>query len=390
MKSLLRKNVTRASILLSLTLFTTPIFGALSVSMTPSSDQVVAKDENVSFSCSPSGGCSPYTYSWSFQNGSPASSSSQNPNTVTFGSSAEGKENIATVTVTDSAGATASANIKVRVPKVEVVSADVEQNEIKIKCTPQNLSGTLTIYLKGDVEKQVHTESVSGSTTAATYTFHIESLTTAEKNKTFNKVKGKWTPSSKEATGEKDTSRNFKYLGVWQITNYYTPVEGQFSGSTLSKGTGQLIGTTWINLSDVAHPVAFMNAVDPANEGLGLIGSTVVRFHPTYGNTSATPWTDLQNGNPHYLANPDPDQQTAHCAPFNLIGTSDTIAASSLQLSCGSEVLIQDVTGKKIKRDTGGGLGSEQIDVYIGEGGTSLKQQADDWGNRNKWVIKLL
>lgn len=365
----------------------------LDVTISPATDSVVTVDGSVSFSCSPSGGCPPYTtYSWSFDNasGNPPTDQ-QNPGDVAFGSSAEGKKNKVKVTVTDSKPTSKSAETYVLVPKVEIISADVESDEIKYKATPAELTGKLKLIVKGDVDVVIFDENVSGSSSEQIQTFNIANkFTASHENKNFNQIKAEWTPKTGVTAEDiKSLGRDFRYLGVWSITNYFTPQEGGYGGATLSNGTGTLSGTTWSNLSNVSHPIAFMNAVDPANEGLGVIGTTVVRFHSTFGNTSATPWTALNGGANMYLANPDPDQQTASCPPFNLIGTTDTIAASSSQLSCNDEVIIQDV-GKKVRRDTGGGLGSTQIDVYIGEGGATLNQQANTWGNQSKWVIKLL
>ncbi len=278
---------------------------------------------------------------------------------------------------------------RVIVPKVEIIDTNVEDDKITFKCTPSGLSGTLKLELDGDQKVEIYNASVTGSDTEKTESFHIEDkLTDAVKDKTFKKINAVWSPSNKQAKHTKNLNKNFVYLGKWTISNYFTPQESGYSGSVLSKGTGALNGTVWSGVTNVAHPIAFMNAVDPANEGLGLIGTTVVRFHSTYGNTTATPWTLLNGGAPTYLANPNPSQQTASCSPHNLIGNTDGYAAISPKLGCGDEVIIQDV-GKKKKIDIGGGLGSTQIDVYIGEGGTTLNQQANTWGKKTKWVIKL-
>ena len=64
------------------------------------------------------------------------------------------------------------------------------------------------------------------------------------------------------------------------------------------------------------------------------------------------------------------------------------MACAASGIACGDKVLIQDV-GTRKKYDTGGGLSSTQIDVYISEGGSSVKQQADTWGKPKKWTLKL-
>lgn len=94
--------------------------GALSVTITPSDAQVIAVDGQVNLGCSPSGGCEPYSFSWSIPgaSGSPPTTS-QNPGSVAFGSAAEGKVNTVSVTVTDANNDTAVASVQVGVPKFD-------------------------------------------------------------------------------------------------------------------------------------------------------------------------------------------------------------------------------------------------------------------------------
>lgn len=92
----------------------------LSVTISPAATQHMKVDENVDFSCTPSGGCPPYTYAWTFTNGSPGSSQTQNPGAVTFGNAAFGKESEVKVIVTDALSASVEATVKIILPKVTV------------------------------------------------------------------------------------------------------------------------------------------------------------------------------------------------------------------------------------------------------------------------------
>jgi len=91
----------------------------LAVDITPSEDKIVAKNTSVSFSATPKGGKAPYTYEWTFDNGTPASASSQSAE-VTFGDAAEGGSNCCTVTVRDARGKTASASVTITIPSVSL------------------------------------------------------------------------------------------------------------------------------------------------------------------------------------------------------------------------------------------------------------------------------
>jgi len=204
-------------------------------------------------------------------------------------------------------------------------------------------------------------------------------------------VEAEWTVLGNAITGAKFFDPPFEFLGVWKITNYFTPILEEFaSQKMLARGTGELRGERWVNLRDVNYPANFLNAVDQDNEGLGLINGHEVKFHGTRRQRGATPWIGNKDGKPYYLCDPDTDQNTASCPPYQLIGTTDTIATRSRKLRCGAKVMIQDVPGIKVRRDTGGGLLDGQVDVYIGEGGDAVFAKAKRWGEQYKWVINLL
>jgi 3D (Asp-Asp-Asp) domain-containing protein len=365
---------------------------------TPSSDQIVAKDSSISFSGSATGGCPPYTYSWNFGSADPSSSTSSSAS-ATFGDDCAGEVTTVTFTVTDASGNTDSDNVDVTVPNVEITSVDVESDDISYKCTPSGISGTLKFELltADNTSIVVHNASEAGTDNQEMHmSFAIgSSFGSSQENKHYGKYKATWSPSSVDVYDDGPLDPGFTYLGKWTISKYFTPDESaSWSGGSLSKGTGTYnssnpTNTRWSNLSNVSHPTAFLNSVDPANEGLGLIGGSVVRFHSTYGNTQAMPWTDLNNGTSMYLASPDSDQGTASCSGCSMIGSGgDSMACAASSIACGDKVLIQDV-GTRKKYDTGGGLSSTQIDVYISEGGSSVKQQADTWGKPKKWTLKL-
>jgi len=108
-----------------------PLMGqGVSVTMDPSTDQIIAPGGTVAFKCTANGGCKPYTYSWSFGGTSQGTSSQQNPGTVTFDQGA-GNENKVTVTVTDSSipPSTGTATINVDVPIIVGVGIDFSGQE---------------------------------------------------------------------------------------------------------------------------------------------------------------------------------------------------------------------------------------------------------------------
>jgi len=116
----MNKTVINFAILSALTI-NGVIAGGVSVSISPDTDKAVKVDGSVNFSCSASGGCPPYEYSWSFENASGNPPTDQkNPGSVAFGSGAEGKSNTVSVTVTDDEGGSDTASVSIIVPKIKV------------------------------------------------------------------------------------------------------------------------------------------------------------------------------------------------------------------------------------------------------------------------------
>lgn len=276
-------------------------------------------------------------------------------------------------------------------PAVKITDADVEHDRIVVDCKPAGASGILKITLIGleGASEQIYYDTNAGTT--LTETFHLDRFTNVQSEKTFTHVEAEWSVGGMSLRSTASLKRPFEFLGIWKITNYFTPVLRDFAANNmLPRGTGTFHEGHWANLRDVNYPANFLNAVDLGTEGLGQINGHVVRFHGAGRNQRATAWIGNRDGRRYYLADPDPDQQTASCPPHNLLGTTDTIASRSRKLRCDAEVMIQGIQGVKVKRDTGGGLLDRQIDIYIGEGGDALYNQANTWGEKMKWVINLL
>jgi len=276
-------------------------------------------------------------------------------------------------------------------PAVNVLEADISINRITVGCKPSGPAGVLKISLKGleGASEQIYLDNNSGA--EVTVDFGLDRFTNAQAEKTFTHVEAEWQVAGNTVTGAKYLDPPFEFLGVWKITNYFTPVLERFAATGMRPiGTGIKQGRVWRNLHDVNYPVSFLNSVDQGTEGLGLIGGHVVRFRKKGAATGATPWTGNVDGIAYFLADPDSDQETASCPPNNLLGTTDTVAARTRKLRCGAKVMIQGLNGIRIKRDTGGGLLDGQVDVYIGEGGDALSAQAKAWGEKERWVINLL
>jgi hypothetical protein len=181
--------------------------GALSVTISPSDSQVIAVDGQVNLGCSPTGGCEPYSFSWSIPgaSGSPPTTD-EDPGNVAFGSSAEGNVNTVTVTVTDANGNTEEASVEVGVPKFD---------------TPDDIwffedgEGNSTYPVERDYV-------VNGVPSGKTVTWKIVGQSNAVK---FNN-------NQQQIVGT-DTTRSVKSIG-WSSTENNLTLDLLYSGATVA------------------------------------------------------------------------------------------------------------------------------------------------------------
>jgi hypothetical protein len=289
-------------------------------------------------------------------------------------------------------------------PAVSVLTADVKNNNIVVQLSPDGANGILTLTLKGlnGAEKEIYSEQASGGTVQET--FHFDEFTPADGEMTLTQLEATWDVGAPVAAEGRRTNMAKKSRGVkakgpvkprvesdfYNITKYFTPrLEAYPQDDLVTVGTGVYADKSreWTGLHDEQYPSEFLNSLRDVNEGLGLIGNTVVRLHYTHGQKGGTPYRKKL-----YLSNPDPDQQTGSCKPdHNIIGTADTIASRDKNLLCGARIMIDGIDGIMTKRDKGKLPRHEkQIDVYIGEGGPEKKSACDVWGEPLKHVVQLL
>ena len=136
----------------------------LDVSISPSSDQIIAINGYVNFSCTGKGGCPPYTYAWSFSGGTATDSqyTQQNPGSVSFGEDADGTSNYVSVTITDAQGNTDFDDMTVWVPEIQ--SDDDDTIWWFNGQQPPNYSETTTLNVNGIPDGTPFTLTVSAGT----------------------------------------------------------------------------------------------------------------------------------------------------------------------------------------------------------------------------------
>ena len=109
--------------------------------------------------------------------------------------------------------------------KVEIISADVTKNQIKVKLSPSGLSGEFTLKLTGP---DTHTLLNAITRVSGTHTESFNNSTLP--NGEYKKVQASWTAN--DATVSAVRNYHIKVLGTYSHTQYNSPIEAQCSGSS--------------------------------------------------------------------------------------------------------------------------------------------------------------
>jgi hypothetical protein len=183
-------------------------------------------------------------------------------------------------------------------------------------------------------------------------------------------------------------------LAKRKISNYFSPEwSGTWSGTVRSKGTYRA-GEWPASLTNIDVAGKLLDALDPANEGLAMDGTTVIRDryrpaqdgHPqvTALNGAATIQNeaDTQGYTAGYICKPDVDQDNASSPRVTLLRAPSVAVkyrsgggTDADRLTYDDMVYIPDIPDVHLRTvdDTGGLHGNrDQIDVWRGQGDETL------------------
>ena len=195
---------------------------------------------------------SPSPFSW---DGFTLSASDAGRATLSFSSTATQYDIVSGACVTsaliiaDDTGATA--------PKVEITSADVTNNEIKIKLSPENLSGSLTLKLMNP-DTHVLLDAVTRASGTHTESFNNSTLPNGE----YMVVQASWVAN--DATVSAVRNYHIEVLGTYSHTRYNSPIEAssactgsstrqfQYNDGGACEAVGECSDLTWT--LDTAKP----------------------------------------------------------------------------------------------------------------------------------------
>ena len=256
-----------------------------------------------------------------------------------------------TDTVADSAPSTST--------KVEIISADVTQNQIKVKLSPSGLSGEFTLKLM-DPDPHTLLNAVTRVSGTHTESFNNSSLPTGE----YKKVQASWKPNGSIVSA----TRNYriKVLGTYLHTRYNSPIEAQCVDSSTRQfqynddgdcGGIQCSQVDWT--LDTAKPLWVRE--------VGQNGSGV---HSTAGLLSRE-WTCTEPSPQTGVRMRKVSQPCGSCSRRTLVAHKTVaINVRNMHLSCGDKVWVHGLNnGAKgvVTVVDSGGLSSTQLDHYYGQ-----------------------
>ena len=180
------------------------------------------------------------------------------------------------------------------------------------------------------------------------------------------------------------------------LSNYFSPTwSGSWHGMHFTKGVYPypLFPS---GLYNVDRQTEFLNSLDPMNEGLAMDDTTVIRLHQRPVQSGFPPVEFLPRGSGRYGYIEFPDRIQSNTASGSTVqflrSTSVAVRpnADRLNYRTADQVYVPGF-GVRTVDDAGGLHGNtHQIDIWIGQGDSRLKAQADDFGIRTRTCLKLL
>jgi hypothetical protein len=138
----------------------------------------------------------------------------------------------------------------------------------------------------------------------------------------------------------------------------------------------------------------FLDALDPNNEGLAMDGNTVIRAQVQPAQRGFPQYIFLNGTDRGYIEFPDRDQRnTASDSTVQFLRSTSVAVrpdADRLSYRTADEVYVPGFGIRTV--DDAGELHSNiyQIDLWIGQGDSMLKAQADEFGIRTRTCLKIL
>ena len=243
--------------------------------------------------------------------------------------------------------------------KVEIISADVTKNQIKVKLSPSGLSGEFTLKLM-DPDPHTLLNAVTRSSGTHTESFNNASLPTGE----YKKVQATWKPNGSVVSAVRNY--RFKVLGTFQHTKYNTPVEALCTDNV----TKPFTYNDNDNCGAIDCPTVTWTSENGKSKWLKEYAENGSGKHSRAGILSKE-WicsAPAAHTGPEMREVPAP---CPRCTDLSLtVNTSVAVSQENLggELPCGTRLYVVGL-GTVTVKDIGSGVGDTQLDHYIGTTG---------------------
>jgi hypothetical protein len=211
----------------------------------------------------------------------------------------------------------------------------------------------------------------------------------------FDRAAARWRIGEVDATSaDRNLDVPVEVLSQRTLSNYFSPTwRGSWGGGNPRKGVYPA-GQFPTGLYNVNVRTQLLNALDPFNEGLAMDGNTVIRAQVQPPQRGFQHYVFLNGTDRGYIEFPDRDQRNTASGSTVQFLRSTSVAvrpdADRLNYRTADQVYIP-AFGIRIVDDAGGLHGNiHQIDVWIGQGDSVLKAQADAFGIQTRTCLKLL
>ncbi len=288
---------------------------------------------------------------------------------------------------------------------VTVDTAEIRTGQfvVKVPDVPVGVTGTLNLLFRrkssetDDVVVKTLTSQAAGDVNITLDSFMDQDPSPLDgfDTRKYDRVQARWRSGTIDVkSGDKKLDVHaVEVLTRRKISNYFSPTwGGSWSGTLLSKGV-YAAGSYPGGLYNADRRTSFLNALDPANEGLAMDGNTVIRDQIRAAVTGHNRVSYLNGTDYGYIEFPDRDQDNASSPHVTLLRSTSAavrVNADRLSYTTEEEVYVPSFSVRTVD-DTGGLHGNtDQIDVWRGQGDETLQITVNNFGLRNRTCLKII
>jgi hypothetical protein len=284
---------------------------------------------------------------------------------------------------------------------VEVETASIRDGEFVITVTSAG-TGTLDLIFKRQGSNDQTVVKTFDNQSPGRITVRLDDVMNAgatpldgQDGIVFDRAAARWRAGEVDVTSaDRSLDVPVEVLVQRTLSNYFSPTwGGSWGGRNLRKGV-YAASQFPTGLYNVHLRSQLLDALDPFNEGLAMDGNTVIRAQVQPAQRNFPQYIFLNGIDRGYIEFPDRDQRNTASGSTVQFLRSTSVAvrpdADRLNYRTADQVYVPGF-GIRTVDDAGGLHGnSHQIDVWIGQGDSAVKAEADAFGIRTRTCLKIL